>query len=276
MTTPTDYALLDAGEGRRLERFGERIVDRPAPGATEPRALHGLWAGATDRFDREGGWSGTGGEDSWHVDVDGLRLRLRRTPAGQVGWFPEHRQLWVPLRDRLPAGGGEVLNLFAYTGATSLAIAGHGARVVHVDASRPAVAWARENAALSGLDARPIRWIVDDVEAFLAREARRGRRYDGIVLDPPTYGHGPAGRGGRPADRLAHLLVACAAIAARGAFVLATSHATGVDPDALAAAVENDFGRTTASGDLQLAAESGAVLRLGAYAWGEGVSSQAR
>ncbi|HEX5825051.1 MAG TPA: hypothetical protein VFY18_11390, partial [Candidatus Limnocylindrales bacterium] len=164
--------------------------------------------------------------------------------------------------------GREVLHLFAYSGATTLALAASGARVTHVDASRPAVTWARRNADLSGLADRPVRWIVDDALAFVRREARRGRRYGGIVLDPPTFGHGPAGTRWELDDALPDLLAACAAVADPDAFVLLTAHTAALAAGDLAAALEVTFGvpAELEADVLELRATSGAVLPLGVAA----------
>ena len=265
--TADGHALLDAGAGRRLERFGDRVVDRPAPGATDPRRQPDTWPAADLRFDRHTGWSGAD-LSPWGVALEGLRLEARPTEAGQVGIFPEHTASWPWLADRLrDHPGADVLHLFAYTGATTLALARCGARTTHVDASRPAVAWARRNAELSDLAHAPVRWIVDDARTFAAREARRGRRYAGILLDPPAWGHG-AGRAWRLEDDLAGLLAACAGLLDAGGWLLLTAHSTGWDEgrlrDELASAF--DGARRIHAGALALRAESGAALTLGAYA----------
>jgi 23S rRNA (cytosine1962-C5)-methyltransferase len=272
VTTDKGYALIDAGDGRRLERFGSRVVDRPAPSAAdEPRrTARDEWAAADLRFDRDRGWSGDAQPtEPWTIDLDGLTLELRPTGAGQLGLFPEHALAWPWLRDRvITQQDADVLHLFAYTGATSLALAATGARVTHVDASRPAVAWARRNAELSDLTDRQIRWIVDDALAFVRREARRGRRYDGLVLDPPTFGHGPSGARWQLDEALPTLLDACAAVAQPDAFVLLTAHATALAPADLASALEIAFGipAELQTDDVELEAESGAVLSLGVAA----------
>jgi 23S rRNA (cytosine1962-C5)-methyltransferase len=266
------YELLDAGDGRRLERFGARIVDRPAPGALElPRASRTDWARASLRFDRDRGWLGRD-QTPWTVALDGVTLELRPTDAGQVGVFPEHASFWPWLREAV-ADRSEpaVLHLFASTGATTLALAragaGAGARVTHVDGSRPAVAWARRNAELSGLADRPIRWIVDDALAFTRREARRNRRYDGIILDPPSFGHGPGGQRWELPTALPELLDAAASVATDDAFVLLTAHATGLEPDDLGEALTEAFGGgETATEEIVVKATSGAVLPLGVAA----------
>jgi 23S rRNA (cytosine1962-C5)-methyltransferase len=265
--------LLDVGDGRRLDRFGERLIDRPAPAALwPPRLAPAEWAAADLRFERGSGWQGADPAlEPWTVVVDELILELRPTEAGQVGLFPEHLSNWPWLRAALAGRPApDVLNLFASTGATTLALARAGARVTHLDASRPAVAWARRNAELSGLADRPIRWIVDDALGFVARESRRGRRYDGIVLDPPTFGHGPRGTRWELADTLPELLDACASIATDDAFVLLTAHATGLDPDDLGDALVDAFdpapGTEVTTEAIEQIASSGAVLPLGAAA----------
>lgn len=262
------YELLDAGDGRRLERFGERIVDRPAAGAAGPRVDADAWRAVDLRFDRGTGWRGDR-TDPWTIEHAGLALELRPTDAGQVGFFPEHAALWPWLEARLgPSGEGHgVLNLFAHTGATTLALARAGARVAHLDAARPTVAWARRNAQLSGLEGASVRWLVDDAEAFVAREVRRGRRYDGVVLDPPAYGHGSGAprRSWRLEENLDSLLTSVARLEPR--FVLLTAHSAGWDAarlvDALRAACPRGLEK---AGPLELRAASGATLRLGAFA----------
>jgi 23S rRNA (cytosine1962-C5)-methyltransferase len=269
--TDQDVELLDAGDGRRLDRFGPRVVNRPAPSAPWPARLPTAdWSAADLRFERGSGWAGSK-VAPWTVKIDGLTVELRPTEAGQVGLFPEHAAFWEWLRSAL-AGRTEppVLNLFASTGATSLALAGAGARVTHVDASRPAVAWARRNAELSGLTDAPIRWIVDDALAFATREARRARRYEGFVLDPPSYGHGPRGARWELADALPALLDACAALATDDAFVLLTAHSTGLRPDDLGDALVDAFqpapGSDLVVDHTEPVARSGAILPLGVAA----------
>ena len=257
--------MIDAGDGRRLERFGEHIVDRPHRGADDRRRAPDRWRDADLRFERDLGWRGAGGDDdAWTVTVDGLRLELRTNAAGQVGVFPEHATLLPWLHDRL--GDTErtstVLNLFAYTGLVTLALARAGASVAHVDAARPSVEWARRNADLNGLAKRPIRWLVDDARDFVAREIRRGRRYDGVVLDPPTYGHGASGRAWRVERDLGPLLDDIRRVLAPGGFLLLTAHTAALDPFTLGGFV----GRRVEIGELTIAATSGAVLDLGAYA----------
>jgi 23S rRNA (cytosine1962-C5)-methyltransferase len=268
------YELLDAGDGRRLERFGPRVVDRPAPAASGPR--HGdyfTWRRADLRFEPGRGWFGTPeAHVPWPVEIDGLALELRPTASGGVGVYPEHAMnlAWVAEQVAAVASASEgadgplVLNLFAHTGLLSLGAARAGAAVAHVDASKSAVDLARRNAALSGLAQRQIRWLVDDATGFVAREARRGRRYDGIVLDPPSFGR--AGRRQwRLADALPALLARCRDVAAEGAFVLLTAHTTGLDGSSLRGMVQEAFGpdRPIEVERLALDAVSGASLAAG-------------
>lgn len=196
----TDYALLDSGDGRKLERFGPVVLARPCAQAVwRPMRPGTDWQGATAAFDREEGlrWQNRGAlPERWIVEVDGLRFRLSGTDFGHLGIFPEQRAQWRWIGERLagPAGPRKrVLNLFAYSGGATLAAARAGAEVCHLDASRGMVDWARENAALNRLPADAVRWMVDDAIKFVRRERRRGTRYDGIILDPPTFGRGRGG-----------------------------------------------------------------------------------
>jgi 23S rRNA (cytosine1962-C5)-methyltransferase len=263
------YELLDFGGGERLERFGDRVVVRPHPSATGTRSTPGRWVDADLQFDRERGWQ-PAASGPWTAQVAGLTLELRATEAGQVGLFPEQAAVLPWLRDRIGnLAGPDVLHLFAYTGLATLAMADAGAAVTHVDASRPAVAWARRNADLSGRADRPIRWIVDDAVAFTQREVRRGRRYGGLVLDPPTYGHGPRGRDWRVTRDLEPLLAAARALLKPGAFVLLTSHTLELEPGRLRTVLANAMETGVAAverGSLALRTREGRALSMGAFA----------
>lgn len=200
-----DYALLDAGDGRKLERFGRITVDRPDGQALWPptRPLAEWSADAVFSSegddDERGAWRfpSTRPPERWEIGWRSLRLYARCTPFRHMGLFPEHAVHWGWAIDRIraanrpPGNPVRVLNLFGYTGVMSLACAVAGAEVTHLDASAKAIAQARENQTLSGLDDKPIRWICDDTMKFVEREIRRGRTYDGVVLDPPKYGRGP-------------------------------------------------------------------------------------
>jgi 23S rRNA (cytosine1962-C5)-methyltransferase len=278
------HVLLDMGGGARLERFGARVTDRPHPGALGGRAAPEAWRGADLRFDRERGWTGDADIGApWPIEIDGLTLELKATDAGQVGLFPEHAAMLPWLRDRISGSGsvdagGEppvVLHLFAYTGLATLALAAAGASVVHLDASRPTVAWARRNAGLSGLADRPVRWIVDDAVAFAEREVRRGRRYTGVVLDPPSYGHGPGSGAWRIDDDLPGLLAVTTRLLDPDGFVLLTAHSVGFEPDRLASELGRAFGRRARdleAGPLHLETADGRRLELGAFARSPGAA----
>jgi 23S rRNA (cytosine1962-C5)-methyltransferase len=288
MQASGDYQLIDFGGGARLERFGARTVDRPHPAALGARADVAAWSAADLRFDRDRGWTGPAASDgSWPIEVDGLSFELRPTDAGQLGLFPEQLAMVPWLRDRIAARGNEqaardapmpptVLHLFAYTGLATLALADAGAAVTHVDSARPTVAWARRNADLSALGDRPIRWIVDDALAFAEREVRRKRRYDGLVLDPPSYGHGPAGQPWRLAEQLDTLLETSVALLRRDAFVVLTAHTPGFDGDRLAALLSRALTRPASGIDraeLVVECADGRRLELGAFArWPGGAS----
>jgi 23S rRNA (cytosine1962-C5)-methyltransferase len=268
------YEVLDAGVRRRLERFGPMTIDRPAPGADGFRAAPELWPTADLRFDAGAGWSGpASAAEPWPVAIDGLTMELRPTASGGLGLYPEHAANlgWLAAQVETRASGAadaprpSVLNLFAHTGLATLALARAGATVAHVDGARSAVAWARRNAELSGLAEKPVRWLVDDASTFVAREARRGRRYDGIVLDPPAFGRA-GGREWRLEDDLPALMAACHAIAAPNAFVLLTTHSESLDGGGLDAMLRTSFRRPPGSTDvlrLDLTATSGAQLALG-------------
>jgi 23S rRNA (cytosine1962-C5)-methyltransferase len=207
------------------------------------------------------------------VDLEELTLEARAGESGGVGLFPEQlanaKWLGGEIRDRSgrdgEVGPPNVLNLFAHTGLLTLVAAHAGAAVTHVDGARSAVAWARRNAERSGLKDAPIRWIVDDALTFARREARRGRRYDGIVLDPPTYGHGPRGAW-QLESGLPELLAASAAVATADPFLLLTAHSEGLEADPLIGQVAEAFARQRRELEvvpLELEADTGAVLTLG-------------
>ena len=188
-----DYQLLDSGNGRKWERFGDFILNRPCSqaiwrpkGTCEPHAT----------FSREEGTKWTFQKKlpaSWEIQIEGVTMKIAPTDFGHLGVFPEHASLWNWMRERITSGT-KVLNLFAYSGGATLAAAQKGASVCHLDASKAMVDWARENADLNNLSSAPIRWIVDDAIKFLRREVKRKNRYDGILLDPPTFGRGSKGK----------------------------------------------------------------------------------
>ena len=213
----SDFGLVDSGGGRKLERYGDYRFIRPEPQAMwQPASAdweaHGEFVPASD--DEGGGrwyFESPVPAEGWPLMWEEVRFTAHTTPFRHLGFFPDMAPVWHWLRDQVaPVESPEFLNLFGYTGVGSLALAARGARVVHVDASKKSVAQARENAALSGLSDAPVRWIVDDAVKFAAREVRRGRRYDAILLDPPKFGRGPDGEVWRLEEHLPGLLADCA------------------------------------------------------------------
>lgn len=214
-----DYGLVDSGHGRKLERYGRYRFIRPEPQA--------MWAPADAEWDADGefipGSDEEGGgrwafsrpvpKDGWDLSWQDVRFRAQATPFRHLAFFPDMAPQWEWMRAKLSEGrageGGEALNLFGYTGVGTLALAAKGARLTHVDASKKSVEAGKANAALSGMAERPIRWLVDDAAKFAAREVRRGRRYDGIILDPPKFGRGPAGEIWRLEEGLPGLIADC-------------------------------------------------------------------
>lgn len=194
-----DYRLLDFGDGRKLEYVGGVILDRPSPAAEGERRVNpAKWREAHLQLDDATSkhWRFLKElPNPWMMNLGNIQVLLRPTPFGHIGVFPEQQKNWdwfLSLRT-VPGEVKRCLNLFAYTGASSLVLAHAGWHVTHVDASRPTILWGRENATLSGLAEAPIRWIQEDASRFLQREIRRGNRYDLVLLDPPAYGHGPKG-----------------------------------------------------------------------------------
>ena len=225
-----DYELMDSGDGRKYERFGNVSLVRPCSQALWRPESPETWSRATATFDREDGnrWHNRGAlPKEWTIETAGIRFRLSGTDFGHLGIFPEQRAQWNWIRAH--ASGAQVLNLFAYSGGSTLAAAQGGAEVCHLDASKGMVQWARDNAALNGLQDRPIRWIVDDVHKFLRREFRRARRYDAVILDPPTFGRGASGETYKiERDLQETLTLVKGVLSERPRFVLFSSHTPGL------------------------------------------------
>jgi 23S rRNA (cytosine1962-C5)-methyltransferase len=272
-----DYALVDSGNGRKLERFGRFTVDRPEPQAMWQPALEpGVWLRADAVFksageedDAEGGrWRKVSPmPETWPLRVLEATVLCRLTSFRHLGVFPEQLPHWQWMRDWLGRVRGEprrVLNLFAYTGAASLIAAGVGAEVTHVDASKRAIAWAKQNQAVSKLDAAPIRWILDDARKFVAREVRRGKSYHLILVDPPKFGRGPSGEVWDVFQHLPPLLRDCAGLLAtpRSALVLTTYaiRASALATDALVRECLVGRRAVTESGELAVVEEAGGRL----------------
>ena len=232
-----DYELIDSGDGRKLERFGKYVLARPCSQAMwRPAKSAADWAKADASFDREDGnnWHGRANlPKEWPIVTADIKFKLGGTDFGHLGIFPEQRAQWCWIRDILKRSSDvqpfKVLNLFAYSGGSTLASALGGAEVCHLDASKGMVEWARENARLNGLADHPIRWIVDDAHKFMKREIRRGHRYDAIILDPPTFGRGAGGEMYKIERDLKETLSLVAdLLSEKPLFVLFSSHTPGL------------------------------------------------
>lgn len=191
-----DYSLVDFGEGRKLERFGDLLIDRPSPQSICNKSYgKGIWEQAHAYFDREKGWILNNLSTSdWEISIFNFKLKLRFASAGQVGIFPEQYENWDFLR-KISLNMGEderVLNVFSYTGVSNIALKEFIGEVVHLDGSKSSVNWARENATLNELKCK-LRFIVEDAMTFMMKEVKRGRKYNGFILDPPEFGRGPGG-----------------------------------------------------------------------------------
>lgn len=268
----TGYALLDSGAGRKLERFGKIILDRPeAQALWQPAISRDVWARAHAVFSASGEDEEKGRwrvdkpvPDQWPVAIDGVTVVCRLQGLWHVGLFPEQQPHWRWMVDEIKKprdGRARVLNLFGYTGAASLIAAQQGAEVTHVDASKKAVQWAKDNQALSGLSEAPIRWMVDDAAKFTAREVRRGRAYDVIVIDPPKFGRGPEGEVWDLFTNLPALLNDCAKLLAPGsASLIFTSYAIRASALAFAQLLQEILasrGGAFETGELAIAEEGG-------------------
>lgn len=283
-----DYELIDATDGNRLERWGDTLLVRPDPqvvwktGQTSP-----LWSKANAVYHR----SAKGGgqweyrrkmPDKWQIRYRDLQLVVSPTGFKHTGVFPEQAVNWDWYAEKIgeqTAQGRsvQVLNLFGYTGGATLACAQAGAKVCHVDASKGMVAWGRENAAASRLTERPIRWIVDDCAKFVAREIRRDVRYDGIIMDPPSYGRGPGGEVWKLEDCIDELIALCSGVLSEEPlFVAVNSYTTGLSPSVmeyiLRERVGKRFGGVTSCDEIGLpVTATGGVVPCGATAIWEAV-----
>ena len=288
----TDYALFDSGDGWKLERFGKYVFVRPESQAMWKRSLEAEWKSAHAVFMPTGEESGGHWdlkkkvEDRWEmkyildparVERGELKFWVMTTPGRHLGVFPEVAAHWdwfsALIHHKVHEGHREVnvLNLFGYTGLASLAAAAAGAKVSHVDASKKSVSWARENQALSGLTEKPIRWIVDDALKFVQREARRGVKYDGIILDPPKFGRGPKGEVWEVYKSLPSLLEACRECLSNSPlFVVTTVYAVRASAVHMAQAMEDmmeGYAGKVESGELVTREQSaGRLLSQAVYA----------
>ncbi len=266
-----DFGLIDSGNGGKLERYGPYRFIRPEPQA--------MWKPALDNWDADGEFIPASDEegggrwhferpvprDGWPLAWDEVQFTATCTPFRHLGFFPDMAPVWSWMRERVAdVATPQFLNLFGYTGVGSLAMAARGARVVHVDASKKSVAAARDNAALSGMADAPVRWIVDDAQKFVAREVRRARRYDGILLDPPKFGRGPEGETWRLEEDLPALIADCARLLdGDSKFLFLTVYAVRMSALALQELLNQalgHFGGTIEAGELTIREESRGLL----------------
>jgi 23S rRNA (cytosine1962-C5)-methyltransferase len=266
-----DYGLIDCGNGRKLERYGAYRFIRPEPQA--------MWAPASDAWDahaeflpgsdEEGGgrwaFAKPTPREGWPLAWEEARFTAQTTPFRHLGFFPDMAPVWTWMRGRIAGmDAPECMNLFGYTGVGTLALAAKGARVTHVDASKKSVAEAKANAALSGMADKPVRWMIDDAAKFTAREVRRGRRYDGIILDPPKFGRGPEGEVWRLEEGLPPLIADCRKLLdADSRFLFLTVYAVRMSALAIGELVRQhfaDLGGTVDCGELTVREEARGLL----------------
>jgi len=277
-----DYKLIDSGNFQKLEQVGPYMIARPAAQAVwKPRLSSDHWKKADATFNRFSGGDGKWTIQNkslpkkWMIEQGPVKLVISLTDFGHLGIFPEQDTNWAKLHELIGRTKGDreinVLNLFAYTGGSTLACATAGAKVVHLDASKTSVAWARENADASGAADKPVRWIVDDVQKFVEREIRRGNKYQGIILDPPSFGRGANNEVWQVEDHLVPLLHNLKQILADDyLFILLSCHSNGYTPMALQNLlldiVEPKSGRFEIGEMIIAEQDSGRVLPSGASA----------
>ncbi len=263
-----EYELLDSGDLLKLEKFGPYIIERPSAVAVWPKQNPSLWKKKDASFSREekkGWFFHTKMPPSWNMKIGPVTFKLSCTDFGHLGVFPEHSTFWdLPLPKDRPI---RILNLFAYTGGATLNFASRpNVEVCHVDASKKSVAWARENAALSNLDNAKVRWIVEDVRKFIEREIRRESFYDGIILDPPSFGRGTQYEVFQIENDINPLLQLCKkVISPKPAFVLFTCHTPGFTPIVMKQLLESHFGRGAEGGEMKISSTSSFLLPAGSY-----------
>jgi len=271
-----DYEVLDTGDGEKLERWKDVVLCRPDPQVIWPKADPALWEKADARYIRS---SSGGGDweffkklpDRWVLTLGALKFYVRPTGFKHTGLFPEQAANWEFMRGRIKKANKKpmILNLFAYTGGATVACAAAGAHVTHVDAAKGMTLWAKENRDLSGIPEERTRFIVEDAKAFVARELRRGNRYDGILMDPPSYGRGPGGEVWKLENELYGLAELCAQLLSdTPAFYLINGYTTGFAASVLGNILTRcmNGNGTVDAGELALPVTSGGVLPCGATA----------
>lgn len=275
-----DYIILDTSDGEKLETWGGVSLVRPDPQIIwKTDKIDPLWKNADGHYHRSAQGGGKWAfrkrlPESWNIKYKNLEFIIRPTGFKHTGLFPEQAVNWDFMSDKIKNAGREinVLNLFAYTGGATLACAEAGASVCHVDASKGMVQWARENAAASGLTEKPIRWIVDDCEKFISREIRRGRKYDAVIMDPPSYGRGPGGEIWKLENCVYDLVKLCSGVLSDNPlFFLINSYTTGLSPSVmgyiLGSVLTKKFGGRVSFDEIGLPVKStGLVLPCGSTA----------
>ncbi len=267
------YTLIDSGDQQKLERFGKYVLVRPCSQALwHPSLSKAEWQRADAHFSRDGGNTWTFKNtlpEQWIAEVEGVRFKIAPTDFGHLGVFPEHSTLWRPMQQRIRQRQTppQVLNLFAYSGGATLAAAQAGARVCHLDASKGMVAWARENAALNKLSEAPIRWIVDDVVKFLHREIKRGQHYEGIILDPPSFGRGSRGEVFKIERDIHDILELCKQLLSeQPLFLIFTTHTPGMTPIVMGHLLRQKLPGRIETGEMLLPSQHGVDIPSGSFA----------
>lgn len=285
-----DYELIDSGDGMKLERWGDVVLARPDPQAIWKAQSKKAWDRASAIYHRSksggGSWEFVRKiPEKWTISYGDLKFYVEPTGFKHTGLFPEQAANWDYCRELISASikagnsAPKVLNLFGYTGAATVACAAAGARVCHVDAAKGMVTRARENVELSGLGNAEVRYIVDDAFKFVAREIRRGNTYDGIIMDPPSYGRGPGGEVWKLEDNIYEFVETCAKLMSdKPLFFILNSYTTGFSPvvteNMLSVILKKRFGGTVVAGDLCLkSTEGGLLLPCGSTARWQGRES---
>lgn len=282
LTIPSekDYELLDSGDGEKLERYGDVVVARPDPQTLWKKNLSEEdWQKADAYFYRDStdaNWNVRRElPERWPIEIAGLKFWIKLSAFKHTGVFPEQASNWNWIREKIKKAkrteSPKVLNLFGYTGGATLAAAQAGAEVVHIDGSKSAIGWARDNAELSGLSEKPVRWILDDAQKFVTREIKRGKKYDGIIMDPPAFGHGPGGEMWKIEEDFLGLLDSCKEILSdKPLFFIVNGYASGYSAIAYKNSLGDllkDFGGEIEIGELTMGeSSSDRVLPAGIFA----------
>jgi len=269
------YQLLDSGEEQKLEKFGPYILSRPSAQALWKKEQNkDIWSQAHMVFSREGKnhWKyKTKVPSEWTIEIENIKMKIAPSDFGHVGFFPEHAFLWKWMKNKIKSSKRKkikVLNLFAYSGAASIAAAKEGAEVCHLDASRPMIERTKENVKLNQLQKAPIRYITDDALKFVKREKRRNNFYDGIILDPPTFGRGPKGEVFKIERDINPLLEACFSILSKDPlFMILSSHTPGITSLVLNHLLKQHFPKKgkIKTGEMLIKSKSGFDLPSGFY-----------